>query len=526
MMATTAHRGVQPTSQRRNAVVLTIVIVVVAWFLYRPDRSRSFDLLDFGEFVPIVKHADTWWEQFTSLLRYNVVKSGRANVIQVFAAVAKWNWFGDWMAGWQLTRAVVMVVVFGQSIALLRRLGVSSLGAVAGASVYLVAPAAARGWIRVTVAEPFAMIVVLALALRATRFQNRNAWWQDVALFSAGSAFVILTKELMAPALLLPLFLAIAVKDGDVVLPTLSRRNVALITVVGLVSVLTLLPLMLVFFTASPTAFASQYGSSTQSLGFLLTIWLSPFLPFNPFSQVPNAMWVTAMISAVVTIAAGWWLVVHDENDTRTAQGLFLAAALFPLLGALAYAGWPSYEERYAYPYLIGPAFILGISLSKLERVSLRGKLAGMFCWLIMFILGAADASASASRSDAAQRTVDGVISTVAASSEVDSVFVATDFTPVPAWTGLGPTLYRLAEATDRPWAATRDIRCLEIEAALTRTRVAIVAFPAHCATPVPATHRIATAYRFIDWRRWELGLDSVKAGIVVTPRRIGNEQR
>src|SRR5688500_7224744 len=303
---------------RASSAVLAVSAILIIWAVYRPDRVRPLDLLDFGEFVPLLKGtvSEGWWAQLAAVVDYNLTQHGRVNIVQVIAAVLKWRVFGDWTPGWQLTQAATMGAVIFQSFILLRRLGASAFGAAVGASVFLFAPAAARGWIRVTLAEPVGMIAGLALALRATRFQQRAKWAPDVWWFAVGTLFVLQTKELMAPALLIPLALALTTQpDGSLSRPQWSRRNVTLVVAVCIATLATLIPLAFIYLNASSNAFASQYGSGSQSIGGLIVIWLSTLVPFVLVPTRPSVMWAGAVAAFIGVLASGWWIASHNHKN-------------------------------------------------------------------------------------------------------------------------------------------------------------------------------------------------------------------
>ena len=475
-------------------------------------------MLDFGEFVPLVKGAQGWLAQLAAIVDYNLTQHGRVNIVQVIGAVLKWRVFGDWTPGWQLAQAATMGVVIVQSFILLRRLGATVFGAVVGASIFLVAPAAARGWIRVTMAEPVGMIAVLALALRGTGFQQRARWGPDVWWFAVGTIFVLQTKELMAPALLVPLSLALAMQsNGSLSLPRWSRRNVALVLAVGGATIATLIPLGFIYLNASTTAFASQYGSGSQSFAGLMVIWLSTLVPFVVVPGRPSVMWAAAITGFIGLIASGWWIASHDPVHRSYTLRLFAASIAIPLLGALSYAPWPMYEERYAFPYLLGACMLLGMSASYMQREGRRGLFAASAAWLCIFAFGLGNAAAQASRADAVQRAVDRVVNTVATQSGLDSVLVGTLAEAKPAWIGIGPTLFRLAKATDRPWQPTREVRCVEVESLReTRSRLAIVTFASACGPISSPTLSLSERYRFLDWTTWRVLSDSVQAYVIL----------
>ena len=490
--------------------------VVIAWAVYRPDRARPFDFLDFGEFLPLVRGASDFTSQVSSIVDYNAGQSGRANLVQIVIAVMKWRLFGFWTPGWQLAHAAVMLVVVAQAYLLLRRLDATKLGAVIGASVFLIAPAAARGFVRLTMGEPVGMIAVFAMALRATRFQGAQRWFREAWFFAFGTVFVLLTKEVMAPALLFPLAIALTLQpEGGVGGPRWTSRNRVLVLMAGVAALVTLIPLAQLYFQATTSALASQYGRAWQSPGGVLAICIATLVPFHLVPTQTSVMWALAVGGLAFLLSTGWRHGLHDPVDRRRARWLLSGALLFPFAGALAYAPWPAYDERYAYPYLVATSLLAGMAASYLQRASPNGTLWAAVSWGPVALFAASGAAAYASRADAVQRASDAVVEAVASAPNIDSVVFATAWPTEPAWTGLGPTFFRLAAATDRPWPPTREVRCASIPRILEASdRTAIVAFASHCGAGLRGTQSVTAVHRSGEWSRWRMAVDTVRAEI------------
>ena len=497
--------------------LLLLVAVTLAWVIYRPDRARPFDVLDFGEFVPILKASNSWWEQFTVMVRYGMEQHGRPYFVTCLTTVLKWQLFGSSMVGWQMVHAVLMMTMVVQTYQLLRRLGSSEIGSALGASIWLFAPAASYGWIRLTLAEPTAMVVLLGLCLRATTYQRRENWKADLFWFAVGSAFIILVKEMMAPTLLLPLLVALFVRaDGAIAWTGVTRRNVVLAAVVSLVSLATLIPLAIIYVSASSNALASQYGTRSASLGDVFARWLFTLVPFDPINAAPSVVWVMAVLGLVGLVVLGW-----REAIARRFSGagvLLVTALLFPLLGVASYAPWPQWEMRYVFPYLIGVSLLVGIAGTMLGGASKRGQLLVALIWLPAVVLGGSEAYSRSARNESVSRTFEQVVDVISTMPGTDSVFIASNVNWVPEWTGLGPTLQRFAGATDRAWLPTRQIRCEEIgKVQASRPRIAVVTFANHCNTTLNATHNLATSFAAIDWQNWSIAWGSVHAKVFVS---------
>src|SRR5690349_18258117 len=105
--------------------------------LYRPWHLRAFDILDFSEFLPILKGAHDPLHRFTALVDYYATQHGRFNVLSYAALAAKWSWLGPNPLLWQLLRAGELVTIAGLVYLLLRRLAAGPVGAALGASLFL-----------------------------------------------------------------------------------------------------------------------------------------------------------------------------------------------------------------------------------------------------------------------------------------------------------------------------------------------------------------------------------------------------
>jgi hypothetical protein len=186
---------------------------------------------------------------------------------------------------------------------------------------------------------------------------------------------------------------------------------------------------------------------------------------------------------------------------------------------------WPSYEERYAFPYLIGTAALLGMGASYLQRGSVSGARWAVLGWGAAALYAASGASAHASRADAVQRAADSVVARVTGEPLIDSVFVATAYAAVPAWVGLGPTLYRLSVATDRPWPPTHDIRCEEIDQRLRElARVTVVVFLSQCSGRTVSDRPVVARFRRVEWSQWRIVEDSLRADIFMSAKPLDRD--
>jgi hypothetical protein len=320
----------------------------------------------------------------------------------------------------------------------------------------------------------------------------------------------------MAPILLLPVALALAVDDASrFSLPVRSRRNLVLVAALGTTMAATLVPLLLVHQNASVDSFSSYFGNAGFSVSVAVARVLVVLFPIELTAVTPSLLWALALLSYIGIMAAGLWRALHGEQKQRAKQ-ICLISLLLPVLGVVAYSPWPFYEERYGYPYLIGTGALFAVAVSSLSSVSRRAQRLAIAGWVVIMIHGLSSAGGHAARADAMQRTADGLVERVAAKFGVDSVFVTTVVQAKPEWVGLGPTLNRFARATDRPWPPTRDILCSDVDSVNeTAARIEVVSFGMTCLPRSAAAERVVVRYRTLDWVDWRIRTDSIEAHIV-----------
>ena len=512
-----ASPGFTRDLRRRELAIVVGVLVVLAWAIYRPDRTRPFHILDFSEFISLLESHANVFDRTLALVDYYATQ-GRFNVIAYAGIATKWTLMDWWSPGWQMLRALLMLTLFWLSFVLLRRLGASRLGGLIGASVFLFAPSASDGWVRLTMAEPLGAALVLAMSLLAIRYQASDRWQRDTLLMAAGAAALILTKELLAPLLLLPVVLALTLQsDGTFALPTRSRRNIALVLGVAAATLAAMAPVAWLYVRGGESAYASMYGRGMQSVGGVLAIWVSALVPFELAVFPTSVPWALAVVGFLGLVGAGWRIGFLTGSDTKGAPWLLAVALLVPLAGILAYIPNPWYARFYSIPLLTGTALLLGMAATYVHRLAFRGTAWAVGAWVTMSVFAAGSAWSFAERSDAEQRRNDRVISIIADSVDVDSVHFAGTRPPPYAWLGNGATMNRFAAATGRPWPLTRDLGCDEVRVELgSRPELVIVNLLSSCELRALEMKVVSQTYKRVDWPRLRLVDDSAHADIIL----------
>jgi len=502
-------------NSRTGTFIAGMILVALAWAIYRPDRIRPFFIVDFSEFIPLLQGGDGFPGRVRSVFEY-YASQGRFNAIPYLVLSAKWELFSWWSPGWQVPRALLMVALMVLTFILLRRLGASRLGAIIGASVYLWAPSAADGWVHLTMAEPLGAAMMLLLAIRAVRFQAARRWEREVLWMASGVVALVWTKELMTPLILLPVSLALIVQlDGRFARPRWSPRDVRLVTFVAAALLIAFIPVVYVFSTAGESAYANMYGVDAQPLSRLIGFWVTGLAPFDLVVRPPDVLWAAALLGFATLISFGWPAGFRDAQHRPRARWLITLALVIPLAGVLAYLPNPWYARFYSLPYLFGPAILIGMGVTFLQATRPRGTLFALAVSAPFALQAALSASSLAVTTDAVQRRDDHLIAFVADSIDADSVYFATPNVPPYEWLGMGSSLSRMAGATGRPWPPLRYEACETVRKPGRSARTVTIDLDSLCKLRDEIPHEIVVSFRRIDPARLRVIMDTVHAAVI-----------
>lgn len=489
---------------------------VTAWIIYRPHVARPVDAVDFSEFLPFLEGGASFFDRVGALAAY-YAGHGRFNLLQYAGTVARWSLFGTWSPGWQVTRLLVMLGATVLAGALLRRLGASRIGAAAGAACFLAAPAAASSWVRMTMAEATATVLVLALTHRALGFRDRDGWRWDALLQASGAAALLLLKEMFLPLLLLPAVASLARREhGTWRLAAPDRRSIAVGAVVATTAMVVAIPIVAVFLRAPDTGYVSLLGATWVPPDAAAALWAAALVPFKLIPVRFSVPWLVAMVAWLTIAVVGWGPALRDPA-VRARTRLWLAASLgWPLAGILIYLPWPAVASFYGLPYLLGTSAFLAFGLTFLQERAAHGRRLALAAAATIGMVSVTDAQESAARYQARQELNDRLIAWVADSVAADSVFVRARLAHRLTMAGPGPTLARHAAATRRPWPPTRDVPC--DGAHLVGAAIALVRISDEC-PGADGPPQIVERFRYLDWRQWRRGADSITARVERMPR-------
>ncbi len=508
--------------ERTILILATILGGIATLAVYRPDRNLPFDFLDFSEFLPLLQQGNSFVDRLLELLSY-YAGQGRFNVVAYAGIAAKWELWGDNAIAWQWTRFATMWVAIFLAYRLLRRIGVSSRGAIAGCSVLPFAPVTVQAWMRLTTAEPLGVVLLLSACLLALHPYNGKYSERTIALgFAALCATTVLVKEMLVAALLLPLLLVYA--DSRLTPQVFGRRHrtllVAMITSVPIAAI----PVMLTAARASRDAYTAAFGTQMRPISEALGRWFLSLLPFDPGSSFPPRLTGLALVSLLVILVAGWRLHMRLPNAEHMVRpGRLLAAAMvFSLVGTVFYLPWPASNRFYSFPYLLGLVILVAVAFHAIEVWSRRAFVLACLVFGVLLSSAAADSASQTNRMAAKQLTNRAVVSRLAElHKSFDTVLAATNQREAATWQELGPTLERYGRVFGLDMPVVVNTPCAESAVLARSTPTAIVAFRSTC-DGFSAPNPIVAPYRRLQFPPLVIITDSVRVDFIVPAEKLG----
>jgi len=490
--------------------------VLIALVMYEPWRSTQFSITDFSEFLPVLEQHRTVGGRLGALVGY-YASQGRFNVVPYIYLVLEWTAFGWNAAAWQMCRFIEMCGIVVLVYALLHRLVGSRPGAIAGAGLFVVASCAAPAWIRLTMAEPLAMWLLLGGALLATNYQTTALWRWSGVVIGILMGLVVLTKEVLVVLVPFIVLLACTRDDhGQFIRPSPSPRNRWLTLSTLIATTLSLVPVAAIALRARGTAFAAQYGQASPSMSTAIERFMALFLPaFATYAPHVGFM-VLANFIFVVLIATGWIVRIGDQRWRRSSLLLGTCLLAVSLTSVAVYLPWPFFNFFYGLPFLLGPSALLAFAFHFVEGKWPRWR------WIIyaayaLALTQMASFAVYSARSAIARRDVNGkLISRLGQLSEKDSVLLGTHASRVLTWAGTGPTLSRFASAIypERAVPAIREVPCDHADAiahGYNPNRVTVLSYSDDCGVLIHPSWSARNIYTFLYWPTVSLSHDSVR---------------
>lgn len=515
------------TLARARLAVAATLALGLALVIYRPWHAVPFDIRDFSEFLPLLRGHPSFGGRMHAFAGY-YASQGRLNLLSYLLIIGRWAAFGWHSAAWRTARFVEMCAVVAGAFVILRRFGAGRVGAAAGAALFIVASPAVQGWTRLTVGEPLGVLALLAMLHVAIGYRSSAHWRRDAATIALVLVATLLVKEMFV--LVAPFVFAVALcvdAPGRVARPVWSPRIAWLAGAMAAAALVVLVPVAIIAMHASRAAYASQYGATSPGAGRVLSILLTFLLPVHP-QLAPRVRplvfpgnWIFLLL-----VILGWRVALRGRGDggDRAPVAILGALALsLPVVAAAVYSPWPTVEDFYGLPALLGAALLVALAVTHVERRAPRRAWLAYAACLVMLAYATMTAEHVARSIDARQTVNAGLAESIASSDGRDSVVVAMRYLTAQRWQGTGPTLGRYARALhpDARVPAVTDALCAATDPlysalhAPTPPRSVLVTFADQCGTFPDPSRTVREYYRYVFWPTLEVRTDSVRGDVL-----------
>jgi hypothetical protein len=486
-----ARGGVFPLNTRDALCIAALL--VVAWWLYRPDVLRAVDYVDFPENILLMKERRGFVAQFLAMME-TYEQHGRWQPISLAVLVAQWSFFDSWTPGWHLVRFALLSAVIVLAYSLHRRLGLGTAGAGCATALLVVAPPAVNAWTRLSTGEPLGTLFVVIACHAALDTRSRAMPWVVAAMFGC----VIWTKEVMAPAFLLPLLLAVTARSpGDLSLRGIGAAQVKRLVPALLVLVVTATPVLRVLASSETDAFAARYGSGRLSLVDLFGSTIAAWLPILPAPGNPRPVILIGL--TLLVVAAGWLTAFRHAERRGHHMVVLLAAVGIPIAGAITYGPWPHYLLIYALPFMLPGSLLIGQAVSSLSSARQADRAIAAICLVTVLTFSAAAAANTSARTTALHDAFAVSVRLVAEAPGVDSVMVGVAADQFDQRGNFGPRFSLYARMLGLEWPPVRDVTCEEA-ARTNRARVLVLAVSEMCPLSASGEAMVVVTHTRYDW--------------------------
>jgi len=335
------------------------------------------------------------------------------------------------------------------------------------------------------------------------------------AVIAVLGVLVVLTKEILVVAFVLPLYLLMTVRsNGLLESPRIDRSNRAVLAAAVAALGLALIPSIWAFLHAPASSYGRGFGAASVSLFELLGMSLAGLIPFVPTSGAIGMLVVNVGYWGL--LLAGLPLTLLTANGRRHTGWLLMLAILLPVVCGLVYLPWPSFQVVYAVPFLFGESLLVAIAMTNLER---RGKPAAAFAviaWCMVLAYSIPESVSNARRFDTIQVVTGELLEKLSTARDIDSVLVVGPETVYDQRALFGPRLSLYAKARGLSIPPTKDVSCEVGErAAASASQVLVVWSTLMCGgTPVQG-EAIRRLYPRLDWSAMRLVKDSTRLDIL-----------
>ena len=370
---------------RAQSIDLGVLAGLITWAvsIQRPWRAVPLPVTDMGPVLTILRDDPGLAEGTVRLVQQNAALQGRFMPGSMLALAAKVEALGSAGADWRWVSFAVSAALVIAAYLVLRRFHVSPIGALAGASLFINGDHASPAWLLPQVMEPIAALLVIAAIALAMRYRMTPNPGRDAIGVSMLLVAAIWVKEPVVAVVPFVLLVALCWHRAEWDMRPPRERVRTILTSVGvLITLLNVIPILAVRFTATDPDYASRYSATALSIEATSNALRAAMLPVT---RVP---WFPANVAAAVLIVAGTWIGARMRSPRQALLAVAIPL-LLPLSMGLIYAPWPAFPGYYGLPGTFGLALALGVALTNLLRApQALAKIGAIAAYAVLAILG------------------------------------------------------------------------------------------------------------------------------------------
>ena len=490
----------------RRAWLLASITPVFALALFRPWIRGAFPVWDYPDVLGVLRSAPGVLNGATAIAVWNR-PTGRANYLTFAHLSASWNLVGADSVGWQVIRALVMLLAAVLFIQVGRRLGASPLAAAVAAGIWIVAVPSTEGWILLA-AEQLGTVFLLLTVLAAAGYTTTRAWRGRAVLIAVLCACVMLSKEIMGFCLPMVVILAVCWDaDRGWRLPAVGPRERWLGLLLLVVVVLEGWSVRTTMLDATPGNYASLFGRNGFDADRAVGLFQAMLFPARFTSGGAATILYPANLAFLVLLTLG--LLVGIRAVRHSQGGVWMLWLLsFPVVGALVYGFWPRYSSYYGLPVFTGSAGLLALAATGIAQRGTRGRVAVTVLGGATILFTALASARVIRHRQATANLAVRVTSLLPTRPRLDTLLVVTPAQGMRQWPVNASELRSYAifmEVPDSLIPVIQDASCEEVVRRLQRPlgRTAVLNDQNPCGRLPQATVVWTEDLGYLDWTTW-----------------------